>query len=88
MGRGVYWWQVASSGGEMNADPIVKVRVRSFWRGFLRGLASPGEVFRPPQIVILRRSDTEALRRDWEKIGGDFRAVMPHEHRDATAASR
>lgn len=25
---------------------------------------------------ILRRSDSEALHEDWERIGGDFRKVM------------
>ena len=63
----------------MSTSPLVKVQVRSFWRGFLRGLGSPGEVFRPPRFRIPRRSDAQALRQDWEKIGGDWRAVMPRE---------
>jgi hypothetical protein len=54
----------------------------SFLQGFLRGLASPAEVFSPPEISVPRRSAEEAMRHDLEKIGGDFRSAIAHEYAD------
>ena len=63
-------------------------RVGSFLRGFLRGMASPLELFSPARITLPYRSDAEALSEDWKNIGRDFRSAMMHERNDALAGSR
>lgn len=52
---------------------------KSFWRGLLRGLGSPAEIFGERVEPEHSASATEALRSDWERIGGDFRAVIGRE---------
>ena len=67
---------------------INQFRKRSFLQGFLRGLSSPAEIYRPYRHVATKRSPTASMRRDWEMIGGDFRSIIAREHGDATARSR
>lgn len=71
----------------MSAKLSRSTGIASFWRGFLRGLGSPAEVFMPPGIALPYSSDAEALRNDWKNIGRDFRAAIRYE-RDALAGSR
>jgi len=67
---------------------ISQFRKRSFLQGFLRGLSSPAEIYRPYRHVATKRSPTASMRRDWEMIGSDFRSVIARELGDATARSR
>ena len=71
----------------MSTERLRRAGIRSSWRGFLRGLASPVELFTPARIRLPYRSDGEALREDWENVGRDFRAAMRYE-RDALAGNR
>ncbi|HET9105795.1 MAG TPA: hypothetical protein VFN79_01245 [Steroidobacteraceae bacterium] len=66
----------------------MKTRAGSFLQGFLRGVASPGEVFAVPQIHAPARSTDDAMRRDLEKIGSDFRCAIEHEQRDAADSAK
>ena len=61
----------------MGIKYLNRVRLRSFLRGFVRGLSSPAEIYRPRGYRMSTTSPAAALRGDWEKIGRDFRAVMP-----------
>lgn len=71
----------------MSAEVLVLRRLGSFWYGLLRGLSCPIELFGSPSVRLPYRSDAEALRKDWENIGGDFSAAMTHE-REALAGNR
>lgn len=72
----------------MSTEFLGSACVASFWRGFLRGLASPVELFTSTRIRLPYRSDAEALRMDWENIGRDFSVAITHERYDAPAGSR
>jgi hypothetical protein len=67
----------------MSTEFLRSACIASFWRGLLRGLASPVELFTSTRIRLPYRSDADALRRDWENIGQDFRAATTHERNDA-----
>lgn len=67
----------------MSITPLRCVSVRNWWRGFLRGLAVPVELFVPPRIGLPNHSDGRALREDWKNIGRDFRAAMRYERDSA-----
>lgn len=65
-----------------------KSRQSSFMTGFWQGMAEPLMLFDPPASQQMRdqtllemptSTDTEALRSDWEKIGGDMRRVIDRE---------
>lgn len=56
----------------------------AFWAAFWHGLAAPAMAFSPSQIPTIEsptvgRSDRDAMRGDWERIGGDFRNVIARE---------
>lgn len=68
----------------MSTELLRHAGIGSFSRGFLRGLASPIELFASHRIGLPYRSDAEALREDWKNVGRDFRAAMRHE-REAAA---
>ena len=69
----------------------------AFMRGFLRGLYAPANLFDGAEqtyphgvrfIDRISRSDTDALRSDWQMIGGDMRAVIgKHEDQKAPRKS-
>ncbi|MDR2689226.1 MAG: hypothetical protein LBB76_05650 [Azoarcus sp.] len=55
---------------------------RSFWQAFWEGLAAPGMIEPTPAITRIhlpRVSSRDALRSDWERIGGDFSRVIARE---------
>jgi hypothetical protein len=65
----------------------------AFMRGFLRGLYAPASLFEGTAhtyphgvrfIDGIGRSDTEALRSDWQMVGVDIRAVIS-KHEDQKA---
>ena len=61
-----------------------KQRRNVFWSAFWCGLASPllltsADSVRLPRVEPRQVSDLDALRGDWEKIGGDFRRVIARE---------
>ena len=63
-------------------------RKRIFWVAFWQGLASPGLVFAQPPSTLFEtpapgRSDLEAMRGDWERVGADFRHVIAREEANA-----
>lgn len=72
---------------KVGAEFLRRTCIASFWRGFLRGLASPVELFSSARIRLPYGSDAEALGEDWENIGQDFRAAMSHERNDAPAGN-
>ena len=71
----------------MSIESLTRAGAGNFWRGFLRGLASPVELFAPARIELPYHSDGEALREDWKNVGRDFEAAMRYE-RDAIAGNR
>lgn len=71
----------------MGIERSRRAGIGSFWRGFLRGLASPVELFSVARIGLPYRSDSEALREDWKNVGRDFRAAMTYES-DVLAGNR
>jgi hypothetical protein len=58
---------------------------KAFWTAFWSGIASPGMVLAAdlPKISRLEapacRSDRDAMRSDWVKIGQDFSRVIERE---------
>lgn len=48
----------------------------SFYRGFLRGLAAPGDIFGRSRRYVRQMEDVEAMRSDWIVIGDDIREVV------------
>ena len=57
----------------------------SFFRGFMRGLGSPVDIYRVQNYRSLT-SSTECMRSDWNRIGDDFRTVMARQHGEAVKA--
>ena len=61
------------------------IRSDAFWQAFVRGLV-PGDLFdvRPPPAPLspeeALRTDRDALRSDWIRIGADFRSVIEREY--------
>jgi hypothetical protein len=55
-------------------------RKRSFLQGFLRGLSSASEIFRPQEYATQIRSPVMSMQQDWKAIGDDFRSVMSREY--------
>lgn len=58
---------------------------RSFWRGFWRGMTISTRLFQPARqsmpikfepLSWASKSDAEALRGDWERIGQDMWSVI------------
>lgn len=72
----------------MSAKSLFDIRTTSFIRGFLRGLGSMVEAYRPLGPELTPRSDLEAIRGDWQRIGNDFRSVIAREHGEAASAGR
>ena len=62
-------------------------RKRGFLQGFLRGLTSPGEIFRSREYATGLRSPMMSMRQDWEAIGDDFRTVMSREYGGTTPSN-
>ena len=59
-----------------------------FSAGLLRGLNSPAEIYRPRRYSRSKQSDEAKMRSDWERIGGDFKAVIAREHGRSTSTRR
>ena len=67
----------------MNTKP--KRTTHVFWEGLWRGLSSPVVVFQSQGLSEIKpftpvhpvsRTDRDALREDWENVGGDFRVAI------------
>lgn len=57
---------------------------KAFWAAFWSGVSTPAAVFSAPTIPVLHiptenRSDLDAMRGDWMKIGGDISGVITRE---------
>jgi hypothetical protein len=65
--------------------PKMLHRKRGFLQGFLRGLNSCSEIFRSRPARDEQRLADDGMRRDWQSIGNDFRAVMPPHEYGATS---
>lgn len=54
------------------------------WKNIIRGMASVLDIFPRVRTIeeikedypFLKKTDTEALKEDWRKIGEDFKKVM------------
>lgn len=65
------------------------LRVRSsFVRGFLRGLAAPAEIYGRYDVRMPAAASVgEALRSDWNRVGGDLRSAVTRANGEATDKS-
>jgi len=65
----------------------MKTNNRTFWNGFMRGMAAPmmlfsycsaPEIRKPSPSPLYRpaRSDRESLRRDMQRVGDDMRRAI------------
>lgn len=66
---------------------MISKRKESFWRNFLDGAASIFSIFPsepakgiPSFQEMFPKSDEEALRSDWEKIGQDMQKAIESHH--------
>jgi len=53
-----------------------RVRARAFFRGVMRGVASPADTFIVNTYSYPHESEQEAMRQDWYRVGEDFREAM------------
>ncbi|MEA3108767.1 MAG: hypothetical protein QOI88_3372 [Gammaproteobacteria bacterium] len=58
-----------------------------FVAGVLGGLAAPICVYTHVDYVD-HRSDLNKMRSDWERVGGDFKKVIAHEHGEVPSSSK
>lgn len=59
-------------------------RKSAFWAAFWGGIAAPAMLYtsehpRITRVEIAQRSDRDAMRSDWERIGSDFNHVITRE---------
>lgn len=61
-------------------------RAKAFLFGVIRGLESPADTYRVNRYAYPHRSEQEALRGDWLRVGGDMRKTIKRE-KDGKAAA-
>lgn len=64
---------------------------QAFWTAFLGGVAAPAMAFATPPTPVVHapsetRSDLDAMRGDWVKIGGDISNVITREKTEYATA--
>jgi len=57
----------------------MKPPVNVFWPAFWAGLGSPAFISPLDPHVAANRTDVDAMRGDWERIGQDFKKVITRE---------
>lgn len=57
----------------------MKPSVNVFWPAFWAGLGSSAFIYPLEAHVVANRTDVDAMRGDWERIGQDFKKVIIRE---------
>ena len=63
-------------------------RQRSFVAGLVRGIGAAGEVEQPRIVVRRPRTELEAMRSDWVRVGRDLDNAIAREHGKAAGKDR
>ena len=52
----------------------------------VKGMAAPSDVYDVKQYRYPHNSERDALRSDWERVGGAFKAIIERENGKAAAS--
>ena len=62
-------------------------KARVFIRGVLRGLESPGDTFVVNTYSYPHKSEQEAMRSDWVRVGGEIQTALTKANGEASSRS-
>lgn len=61
-------------------------KIRASLAQITKGMSSPAEVYQIKQYRYPHNSERDAMRGDWERVGGDFKVVIGRENGKAPAS--
>jgi len=61
-------------------------KIRTSLAQITKGMSSPAQVYQINHYRYPHNSERDAMRGDWERVGGDFKVVIERENGKATAS--
>jgi hypothetical protein len=59
-------------------------KIRTSLDQITKGMSSPAEVYQIKQYRYPHNSERDAMRSDWERVGGDFKVAIDRENGKTT----